>query len=81
MNGHVSNVDFAMGLDSDGDGLPDWWEWQYGLDPHEPDDVHRDISGDGLTIRQAYEMGADPTVRYRRVMLGLPEHSREQPER
>ena len=25
-------------LDSDGDGIPDWWERKYGLNPHDPAD-------------------------------------------
>ena len=28
---------FLSTMDSDGDGLPDWWEVQYGLDPNNPD--------------------------------------------
>lgn len=36
-------------LDSDGDGLPDYWEHQYGLDPFDP----------GITNAQTGEMG-DP---------------------
>ncbi len=35
-------------LDSDGDGLPDYWELQYGLDPFDPGitNIHSGASGD-----------------------------------
>jgi glycosidase len=39
-------------LDSDGDGLPDYWEAQNGLDPNNPDGVEgaeSDADGDGLS--------------------------------
>ncbi len=29
----VTGINFTLAQDSDSDGLPDWWEWQYGLDP------------------------------------------------
>lgn len=48
-------------LDSDGDGLPDWWELTYGLDPYNSDtngngilDAYDDFDGDG--INNYYEM-------------------------
>ncbi len=52
--------------DSDGDGLPDWWELQYGLDPfsilgHEGRDF--DIDGDGLSNWDEYLAGTNPTMR------------------
>jgi hypothetical protein len=37
-------------LDSDGDGLPDYWEAQNGLDPNNPDGIEgADSDGDGLS--------------------------------
>jgi glycosidase len=39
-------------LDSDGDGLPDYWEAQNGLDPNNPDGIEgadSDADGDGLS--------------------------------
>jgi hypothetical protein len=47
--------------DSDGDGIPDWWETQYGLDPNDPADANGDINGDGYTNIEKYINGIDPT--------------------
>jgi probable HAF family extracellular repeat protein len=48
--------------DSDGDGLPDAWETQYGLDPQSPADAAVDTDSDGLTNYQEYQAGTDPTA-------------------
>ena len=48
-------------LDSDGDGLPDEWEIQYGLDPKDPADVNKDKDGDGFTNLEEFEAKTDPT--------------------
>lgn len=45
--------------DTDGDGMPDWWEKEHGLDWQVPD-AHLDGNGDGWTNLQAYLNGADP---------------------
>src|SRR5581483_4298712 len=58
------------GLDTDGDGLPDWWELKYGLDPNNPDTGNTGIPdgyktdgiGDGYTYLQKYQMGIAPNV-------------------
>jgi pectate lyase len=49
-------------LDSDGDGIPDWWEKKYGLDPNDPSDGVKDKNGDGYTNLEKYLNGIDPTV-------------------
>lgn len=46
-------------LDSDGDGMPDFWEEQQGLDPL-TDDADGDPDGDGLTNLQEFKYGTDP---------------------
>jgi len=55
------------GLDSDGDGLPDWWETKWGYDSFVWED-HRylDMDGDGLTNHEECftdEYGSNPFVK------------------
>ncbi|MEM1203041.1 MAG: hypothetical protein AAGN66_07415 [Acidobacteriota bacterium] len=56
-------------LDSDGDGLPDAWELEHGIDPYDdgsgdpkngPDG---DLDGDGSTNGEEFDRGTDPTNR------------------
>lgn len=48
-------------LDSDRDGIPDWWEIKYGLNPHDASDANADLNGDGYTNLEKYLNGIDPT--------------------
>jgi hypothetical protein len=50
----------ASGGDTDGDGLPDYWENLYSLDPRNPNDANLDSDGDGLTNLQEFQLGTDP---------------------
>lgn len=47
--------------DSDGDGMTDAWEIEYGLDPDDPSDADEDSDGDGVSNLQEYLDGTDPT--------------------
>ncbi|MCC5808244.1 MAG: Ig-like domain-containing protein [Opitutales bacterium] len=61
----------ALGhVDSSGDGLPDWWKIQHGLDPFSTDtgntgvpDWMRDMDGDGLINIGEFLLGTDPRNR------------------
>jgi len=44
-------------VDSDGDGLPDYWEIRNGLDPHNYLDAMLDADGDGLINGEEYVAG------------------------
>ncbi len=46
--------------DSDGDGIPDDWEEEFGFDPHDPLDAEFDNDADGLTNLYEYLSGTDP---------------------
>ena len=46
--------------DSDNDGMPDEWEIKYGLNPNDPSDAAKDMSGDGYTNIEKYLNGIDP---------------------
>jgi hypothetical protein len=49
--------------DADGDGLPNWWEQQYGLDPLSTfldNGADGDPDGDGYTNLQEFLAGSDP---------------------
>ena len=45
----VTTVEAGVPTDMDGDGMPNWWELLYGLDPIDPSDAALDYDGDTLT--------------------------------
>ncbi len=46
--------------DADNDGMPNWWEEKYGLNPLNPADRNIDVDHDGLTNYQEYLNGTNP---------------------
>jgi hypothetical protein len=57
--------------DADGDGLPDWWEIQFGLDPHDPtgdNGASGDPDHDGFTNMQEFQNGTHPRGFVRRYL-------------
>jgi len=48
--------------DSDGGGVPDYWERLYGLDPNSPSDDTADLDGDGMDNRAEFITGGNPFV-------------------
>jgi YD repeat-containing protein len=49
-------------IDTDGDGIPDSWETQYGMNPANPSDALNDMDGDGLINLQEYQKGTRPDI-------------------
>jgi hypothetical protein len=45
-------------IDSDNDGMPDWWEENYALDPRDPQDADKDPDQDGFSNYLEY-LGRD----------------------
>ena len=48
--------------DSDGDGIPDEWEIEHGLDIFDPSDAYADFDEDELTNIQEYTFGTNPNI-------------------
>ncbi len=59
----VTTVGADVPVDMDGDGMPNWWELLYGLDPTDPTDAGLDPDGDGLTNLVEYTHLTNPLNR------------------
>jgi hypothetical protein len=57
--GPLSTVGSLL-VDTDADGLPDPWEWEYWLDFNDPTDAAADPDGDRLTNLQEFFSGTNP---------------------
>ncbi len=59
---YEADLEFVSELgDTDGDGIPDWWETEHGLNSSLPDDAEEDADGDGWTNLDEFGRGTDPT--------------------
>ncbi|MES2659072.1 MAG: type I secretion C-terminal target domain-containing protein [Verrucomicrobiota bacterium] len=58
--------------DTDGDGLPDWWEKLYGLN-HELADADSDFDNDGWSNLEEFHRGSNPAVSNREPQLATTE--------
>ncbi len=47
-------------VDTDGDGMPDYWETLNGFAPNDPADALADADGDGVTNRDEFTLGSNP---------------------
>lgn len=56
--------------DTDGDGMPDWWEIQYGLDKDVSDAI-ADADADGISNLDEFNSGSNPTVQDRPAIIGI----------
>ncbi len=70
----TTRLDLTLGVDSDGDGLPDAWEAASGLNPNDPNDANGDADGDGISNRDEYLAGTyafDPSDGFRLTLTGV----------
>lgn len=54
--------------DTDGDGIPDWWELRFSLDPFSAGETTRDSDGDGRTDLEEYQQDTHPRGLFTRYL-------------
>ncbi len=60
VSNRVIGIDLTMGIDSDGDEMPDWWEWEHGFDPYNAADGREDRDEDTAANFKEYLFDIDP---------------------
>ena len=55
-----NEIDLRPGIDTDGDGMPNTWEWANGLNHEDPSDAALDYDRDGYTHLQEFRLNTDP---------------------
>ena len=63
MGGYPEYSKWKPWKDSDGDGMPDEWEIDNGLNPNDPSDANKDCTGDGYTNIEKYINGIPTNVK------------------
>ncbi|MCF7766006.1 MAG: hypothetical protein K9N62_20250 [Verrucomicrobia bacterium] len=59
-NGKAISAFFAPEVDTDKDGLPDWWETKFGLNINDAADAKADSNGNGYDNTKEFALGLDP---------------------
>lgn len=70
--GEEFRLDFKTDVptpDTDGDGVADWWEQLYGLDPTDGADALADEDGDGWNNLKEFQLGTDPLIANQEPLL------------
>ena len=60
LNADGEPIDTRAGIDTDGDGIPNVWEWKNGLDYQDASDARKDFDRDGYSNLKEYRLGTDP---------------------